>query len=112
MTRRRFFTHSVLVAGALSVAGQQTMAQTDTKKIPDKGPPLADELVKEFVGAAHGNLARVEEMLKDQPRLVNAVWDWGGGDFESAIGGAGHMGRADIARCGPVVKASGFVAVD
>jgi hypothetical protein len=29
--------------------------------------------------------------------LLNAAWDWGGGDFEMAIGGAGHMGRPDIA---------------
>ena len=29
--------------------------------------------------------------------LLNATWDWGGGDFEMAIGGAGHMGRRDIA---------------
>lgn len=98
MTRRRFFGETVLIVGALSVGGQKTMGQTNTQKAPDKGPPLADELVKEFVGVAHGNLARVEEMLKAQPKLINAVWDWGGGDFESALGAAGHMGRADIAR--------------
>ena len=36
-------------------------------------------------------------MLAAQPGLLNATWDWGGGDFETAIGGAGHMGRKDIA---------------
>ena len=39
----------------------------------------------------------VKTMLAEQASLLNATWDWGGGDFESAIGGAGHMGRADIA---------------
>jgi hypothetical protein len=29
--------------------------------------------------------------------LLNAAWDWGDGDFETAIGAAGHMGRRDIA---------------
>jgi hypothetical protein len=29
---------------------------------------------------------------------VNAAWDWGGGDWETALGAAAHMGRADIAR--------------
>ncbi len=35
--------------------------------------------------------------LGDEPRLANATWDWGGGDWESALGAAGHMGRRDIA---------------
>lgn len=60
-------------------------------------PALGAEVVKEFVGAAHGKLDRTMEMLGNEPGLLNAVWDWGGGDFEAAIGGAGHMGRKDIA---------------
>ncbi len=36
-------------------------------------------------------------MLAEQPSLLNATWDWGGGDFETGIGGAGHMGNRDIA---------------
>ena len=59
--------------------------------------PLDKELVKEFVIAAHGDLDKVKLMLEEQPGLLNAVNDWGGGDFEAAIGGAGHMGRRDIA---------------
>jgi hypothetical protein len=58
---------------------------------------LDAEAVKDFVIAGHGNLDKVKEMLKATPGLLNATWDWGGGDFESALGGAGHMGRHDIA---------------
>ena len=54
-------------------------------------------MVKEFVMAAHVNLDKTKSMLASEPGLVNATWDWGGGDFEQAIGGAGHMGRKDIA---------------
>ncbi len=36
-------------------------------------------------------------MLAEQPALLNATWDWGGGDFETGLGGAGHMGNRDIA---------------
>ncbi len=36
-------------------------------------------------------------MLDAEPRLIRATWDWGGGDFETALGGAAHMGRRDIA---------------
>ena len=35
-------------------------------------------------------------LLDEQPGLLNATWDWGGGDFETALGGAAHMGRRDI----------------
>ncbi|HUS18629.1 MAG TPA: hypothetical protein VMZ25_03185 [Terriglobales bacterium] len=62
-----------------------------------KAPALALILVKEFVAAAHGNLEKTQAMLAETPGLLNATWDWGGGDFEKAIGGAGHMGRPDIA---------------
>lgn len=63
----------------------------------EKIPALEAALVEEFVGNAHGNLPRVQELLAQQPALVNATWDWGGGDFETALGAASHMGRRDIA---------------
>ncbi|MCC6458835.1 MAG: ankyrin repeat domain-containing protein [Saprospiraceae bacterium] len=59
--------------------------------------PLDDALVKEYVGAAHKDLDRVRTMLTEQPLLLNASWDWGKGDFETALGAAGHVGRRDIA---------------
>jgi hypothetical protein len=65
--------------------------------IPDRGPRLDADLVREFVIAGHGNLARVKEMLDQQPALINATWDWGGGDWETALGGASHMGNQPIA---------------
>ncbi|GAB4460485.1 MAG: ankyrin repeat domain-containing protein [Anaerolineales bacterium] len=63
----------------------------------DKKSALEANLVHEFVGNAHGNLERVKELLAQEPALVNATWDWGGGDFETALGAASHMGRRDIA---------------
>ncbi|MBP1994904.1 ankyrin repeat domain-containing protein [Paenibacillus eucommiae] len=54
-------------------------------------------LVKEFVGNAHGDLDRVKELLQQEPGLIHAAWDWGGGDWETALGAAAHMGRRDIA---------------
>ena len=58
---------------------------------------LKSELVQEFVGNAHGNLDRVKELLAQEPALVNACWDWGGGDWETGLGAAAHTGRRDIA---------------
>lgn len=63
----------------------------------DKVPALDAKLVEEFVGNAHGNFARVKELLEGEPALVNATWDWGGGDFETALGAAAHMGNKQIA---------------
>lgn len=58
---------------------------------------ITPDMVKDFVGNAHGDLERVKELLKQEPGLVNAAWDWGGGDWETALGAAAHMGRKDIA---------------
>jgi hypothetical protein len=63
----------------------------------EKKPALEASLVQEFVGNAHGDLDRVKELLAQEPALINASWDWGGGDFETGLGAAAHMGRRDIA---------------
>jgi len=63
----------------------------------EKKPALEATLVQEFVISAHGDLDRTREFLAQEPTLVNATWDWRGGDFETALGGAAHMGRKDIA---------------
>jgi hypothetical protein len=60
-------------------------------------PALPASLVQEFVGNAHGDLNRVRELLAQEPALINATWDWGGGDWETGLGAAAHMGRKDIA---------------
>ncbi len=54
-------------------------------------------MVEEFVGKAHSDLGRVVQLLDREPALINAAWDWGGGDWETALGAASHMGRKDIA---------------
>ena len=63
----------------------------------DTKPALDSKLVEEFVGVSHGNFERVKELLAQEPALINATWDWGGGDFETALGAASHMGNTAIA---------------
>jgi hypothetical protein len=60
-------------------------------------PRLDPTLVERFVSTAHGDLDAVRELLREEPELVNASWDWGGGDWETGLGAAAHMGRRDIA---------------
>ena len=59
--------------------------------------PVEPELVQKFVRVAHGDLAQVTALLEREPSLVNAAWDWGGGDWETALGAASHTGGREIA---------------
>ena len=73
-------------------------APAESGRSPAPRPPaLAPALVNDFVLAAHSKIDVVAAMLASHPSLANATWDWGGGDFETALGAASHMGRADIA---------------
>ena len=61
-------------------------------------PALESMLVREFVANAHGDLERVKALLAERSKLINAAWDWGGGDWETGLGAAAHVGRRDIAK--------------
>jgi hypothetical protein len=63
----------------------------------EKPPPIEPELVGEFVLKAHGDFGVVKQLLEQEPAIVNAAWDWGGGDWETGLGAAAHVGRRDIA---------------
>jgi hypothetical protein len=95
--RRQFFTTA---AGLLLIAtprGAFAQSATPQQPIPKRPDPLAPALVQEFVRKAHADLPGTKSLLAEQPSLLNATWDWGGGDFETGLGGAGHMGNRDIA---------------
>ena len=64
----------------------------------DAQPAVSPDLVRAFVANAHGDFDQVQVLLAQEPALINAAWDWGGGDWETALGAAAHMGRKDIAR--------------
>jgi hypothetical protein len=93
MHRRQFLATTALGLPFLSSA--PLFAQDPMQ--PAKPAQLAPELVKEFVRVGHNNLPEVQRMLKEQPGLLNAAWDVGGGDFETALEGAGHVGDRVIA---------------
>lgn len=90
MTRRQLLASGIAIAAA-PVLSKMATAQSE------KPPALDGKMVQDFVIAGHGNLDKVKEMLEKEPGLLNACWDWGGGDFETALEGAGHMGNRPIA---------------
>lgn len=53
-------------------------------------------MAQDFVIFAHSDLAMTKKLLEREPGLLNATLDWGDGDWETALGGASHMGRRDI----------------
>lgn len=61
-------------------------------------PAIDPALAREMVGASHARVDRVRELLKMFPRLANATYDWGFGDFETALGAASHVGNREIAK--------------
>ena len=63
----------------------------------DARPQLDPAKVQAFVSSAHGDFDAVQSLLAEEPRLVNAAWDCGGGDWETGLGAAAHMGRRQIA---------------
>lgn len=96
LSRRTILEGGILVAAGALVGGRLPL-HGQSSKAPDRGPRLDDDLVREFVIAGHANLEKTKELLEKQPALVNATWDWGGGDWETALGGASHMGSREVA---------------
>jgi hypothetical protein len=64
---------------------------------PARFPHQSPELVQEVVGASHRSLEKVKELVENCPPLARAAWDWGFGDWETALGAAAHTGQRDIA---------------
>ena len=92
MNRKIFLRSSALGLAAITLAPRNLLARSY-----DGPEQLKSELVKEFVAAGHNDLDKVKLMLAEQPNLIYCRYDWGNGDFEEAIEGAGHVGDDDIA---------------
>ena len=89
---RKYFLLQTASLAALAINPFKTFPQS--KQNPE---PYKPEIVKEFVGAGHKDLDKVKSMLNDYPNLIYSRYDWGNGDFEEAIEGAGHVGDKAIA---------------
>lgn len=104
MTRKEFLATSFIVPGMIAAPhltaaeGAAEEVTPETGRGPGRGPRQPLRQVLEFVQAGHSDLAKVKAMLALAPALIHARWDWGDGDWESALEGAAHMGRADIVR--------------
>ena len=105
LTRRSFLAICPVAAVPLVVRGPLFAGPSPTPR-PEAASPAAvgagfptqePELVREMVGVAHGNFARVKELVGRHETLAKAAVDWGFGDWESALGAASHVGNREIA---------------
>jgi hypothetical protein len=94
-SRRSFLHRLSLVVSAAAVSPLRGSASAPA--VNGLFPTQAPELVQEMVVVAHANVARVKELVARQATLAKATWDWGFGDWETALGAASHMGNREIA---------------
>jgi hypothetical protein len=94
-SRRQFLQVVSLAVPFAAVSSKTGVAATP--EVTTLFPTQAPELVQEMVVVAHGNVARVKDLVNSQPTLAKATWDWGFGDWETALGAASHIGNREIA---------------
>jgi hypothetical protein len=80
-----------------SLESPEPVVNSEVPATSDSFPTQPTEVVREMVTVAHYDLKRVRELVDARPSLANAAWDWGFGDWETALGAASHMGNLPIA---------------
>lgn len=91
-TRKEFLKKGLIFTTGISIAPGLAFSQNKST-----AEAIDPKIVNEFVKIAHSDFDSVKKMIKEQPLLLNAAWDWGDGDFETALGAAGHMGLKETA---------------
>ena len=102
LSRRSFFSITSGLS-ALGISALATRAWGQAPPLPyaisgaDAFPQQDPGVVKDAVGASHGNFARIRELVERQPAMARASIDWGFGDWETCIDAAAHVGNKPIA---------------
>ena len=93
LSRRGFLGLAPAIPFAFQAPSLSTTSIAPAASFPAQDP----DVVKEMVTVAHGNIARVKELVSARPALARASWDWGYGDWETCIDAASHVGNRPIA---------------
>lgn len=104
---RQHFLATLAGTGTLLLFNQKATAKTPEPRDSHQGgspepfhayfPSQDPELVQEMVVASHGQTDKVKSLLAAHPELAKATWDFGFGDWETALGAASHTGNKEIA---------------
>jgi len=104
--RRRFLQLAGLAVSSRMLAFAAPLEQSNQNisgavagktSLSDSFPTQPPALVREMVTVSHFDLKRVQQLVEAQPSLACAAWDWGFGDWETALGASSHMGNRPIA---------------
>jgi len=87
---------AALIAAGTSLSFNRVLGQQAIVE-PKRPPAIDPNLVGKFVGACHRDPDTVRSILQENPGVVNASFNRGGGDWESGMEATAHMGRPDIA---------------
>jgi len=90
MNRSDFLKKS-LAAGTTALIVPKVFSQ-ETER-----PIFTSDQIYDFVAAAHNDFDKVKAIYQETPLILNCANQIKRGDFETALGGASHMGRKDIA---------------
>src|SRR5262249_3053675 len=91
LTRRRLMMTAPLALPLSSAAAAPAPAPEPSALEVFPAQPAA--LAGETVTVSHTNFKRVKELVEAHPALAKASWDWGFGDWETALGAASHTGH-------------------
>ncbi len=94
LSRRLFMAATPAALAGIAHAQPSDKAIADASE--DSYPTTPGDRASAFVGACHAQIDRVRDMLAEDAGLARAAWDWGFGDWETAIGACSHTGRLDI----------------
>ncbi len=104
LSRRCFLGAAPGVCAAAGMLGAGSLSRasgpgggSDPDSVWPGFPRQRLESVREMVGVCHRDFDRAKALLDEHPALVNATWDLGFGDWETALGAAAHTGRRNIA---------------
>lgn len=96
-TRRMFLAAGAGSMAGLVLTGRSAAASIRRGRTPPGFPHQDPDLVQKVVRFSHFDLDAVRQLVSARPALAKASWDWGFGDWESALGAASHTGQRGIA---------------
>lgn len=96
ITRRSLLASAPIGAAGIAGFASAKCLNINDDEIWESYPVTNASRASEFVGASHARIDRVREMLAEDAGLAKAAWDWGFGDWETAIGAASHTGQIEI----------------
>lgn len=104
-TSRRELIDAAPLAALAGITGTAAASPAGDGAATGDFPAHERDIVKEVVGKSHGDYGRVKELVEARPALARVAYDWGYGDWETALGAASHVGRRDGAGVARPVRA-------